>query len=566
MKLDVHNSLLFKILVIGCIFLFLKSTLSTRGRIAVSENEFVTVPSWDSSKTNRLGLKMKFLFYWKQWPLTNHGVYDKGLLTKVDTINSTSAVWKHKGYPPKGFGTYRFFINQEDLNKEAVLNFSRVLGACEVWINGKKQITHGNVSKSLDNSKDAIPGLTVDLPEETLLDVMLLVSNSNSRMGGGFPLENTIEEKESSYLMKQRKFAFEGLVTFIILIFGVYQIFSYFSVHKQKYFLYFGLFCVFGGIRQLFVGEAFIYRLFPEVPFEVIQRLRYICFYGGLGFIFLYHNALFPKYYHKRIVQLFTVIPALGIIYVLITPIFYGTYSAPVFHFFGFLNIVAGYWIIIKAIKDKKPFAKSIILNAIVLSVIFTNDMLSAMMLRKTAFIANIGLLAYVFFQMYLNYKIAKEKEKELRNMTKEVQSMNQQMQIKEAEISKLLHESYHHLKSKRDLADNLRKASQDNSISVDKIVKGLRSELLEDNQLNVIRNDIEMLHYDFIQRLKAKAPQLSKTDIETCTYMYMGLSRKEIARLRHISVEAARKSRYRLRKKLELDADVDLENYLKGV
>ncbi|WP_299434702.1 7TM-DISM domain-containing protein [uncultured Aquimarina sp.] len=567
MNLKERRFLFSKMSLIGITFLLLGGCISKKQGVVTSDNEYIDIPSWNTQKTTKLIIDSKLLFYWKQWPKNEQGVFDKNILTRPDTVNSTSSVWTRKGYPPKGFGTYRFFIKQEDVQNEAVLNLSRVLGACEVWINGEKQTTHGNLSKNLADSVDGIPALIVELPKEEFLDVMLLVSSSNSRLGGGFPLQNSIDEKASFSLFKQRKFAFESLVTLLIIIFGMYQIFIYTSVHKEKYFLYFGLFCIIGASRQLFVSETVIHKMFPEISFEIVQRLRYICFYAGLGLIFLYHHYLYPGYFSRRVVLFFTLFPVLGTLYVAIAPVFYGTYSAPVFQLFGFINLVAGYWLMVKAIKDEKPFAKWILLNLIIISVTFTNDILNAMMLRKTDFVVNMGLLTYVVFQVYLNHKIAKRKEEMLRTMTLEVAQMNEQIQTNKAKISKLLHESYYHLKSKREIADNLTKIKQeDDTVSLTNILKNLKSELLEDNQLNTIKNDIEILNYEYLKRLKANAPNLTDTDLEICSYIHMGLGRNEISRLRNTTIEAVRKSRYRVRKKLELEVDEDLENYLKNI
>lgn len=558
MKLGIYKSLILKILLIGITFFLFRSCLSIKHDVVASNNGHITL-SWDTEKTEKLFIKGELLFYWKQWPLTNDNTFDKHQLIKPDTLKMTDAVWTAKGYPPKGFGTYRFLIEQKDLKNEAILNFSRILGACEVWINGEKLVTHGNFSKNPDNAVDGIPALIVELPKAEFLDVMFLVSSSNSRLGGGLPLQNSIDAKERFYLLQKRKFAFESLTTFLILFFGMYQIFIYYKSRPEKYFLYFGLFCLFGGTRQLFVGEVFAYKLFPEISFEIVQRLRYICFYGGLAFMFLYHHYLFPSYFSRKVILFFTLFPALGILYVAFTSVFYGTYSAPIFHVFGFLNVITGFWLMLKAMKDKKPYAQRMFLNLIILSATFTNDILNAMMLKQTEFIVNIGVLTYVVFQVYLNYRVVKAAQLELQKMTERVQN-------KEAEISKLLYESYHHLKSKRELINDLKKTTYDDTVSVEKIISNLRSELLEDNQLNVIKSDIEQLNYDFVQRLKARVPKLTPTDLELCTYIHIGLNRKEIARLRHVTIEAVKKSRYRLRKKLDLSADKDLENFLKDI
>jgi DNA-binding CsgD family transcriptional regulator len=538
-------------LLLGCVSDDQDFALLEEGQIHLSTDQI--------SKNKELIIKGNALFYWQQWPLDEKGIFQEALLTKPNTIQWPTPVWQDNGYAPKGYGTFRFQIKNENPEKQLVLNFSRVLGASEVWVNGQKQGDHGKLSKKCEESTNAIPPLTVELPQETTLDVMILVSNCSSRFGGGFPLKNTIALKESFYKAKDRRAVEESLVTILIILFGIFQLITYSNFWKERYFLFFGLFCLVGGSRQLFVGEAFILKIFPDISFEVVQRLRYVCYYGGLALIFMYHHYLFRGYFSKKMVLFFTLVPCLGVLYVVATPVYYGTYSAPVYQVFGFLNLLLGYWLITKAINDKKPFSKLILVNLIILTIVFTNDILNAMLIIQTKFLVNIGLLTYVAFQVYLNYRIVKLAQLELKEMTQRVQN-------KEAEISKLLFESYHHLKSKRELVNDLKKTTYDETVSVEKIISNLRSELLEDNQLNIIKNDIEELNYDFVQRLKSYAPKLTQTDLELCTYIYIGLDRKEIARLRHVSIEGVKKARYRLRKKLELPADKDLEDFLKDI
>ncbi len=567
MKFGLWRFYFFKRLLSSLVFFLLLGCVSSNQDFAILKEGQMEITTNQLHKNKSLVIKGNSLFYWKQWPLDEQGVFTKELLTNPDTIKWPISVWGKKDYPPKGFGTFRFFIKQEHTDNQIVFNLSRVLGAAEVWVNGKKYATHGTLSKKSNTSQDAIPALTVEMPKEDILDIMLLVSSFNSRHGGGFPLQNTITEKESFYKTKERRSALEILVTFLILMFGVFQIITYTNFRKEKYFLYFGLFCLVGGSRQLFVGDTFILKLFPEMSFELCQRLRYVCYYGGLALIFLYHHHLFYGYFSKKVVLFLTLVPCLGVIYVITSSIFYATYSAPIFHFFGFLFLLIGFWLIIKALKDKRPFAKFILLNLIFLTITFTNDILNGMLVIQTTFLVNIGLLTYVAFQTYLNQRIRKEKELELQNMTLEIKNMSEQILNNETRISKLLHESYYHFKSKKELVNNLTKIKQeDTTESINNILKSLSSELVEDNQLNTIKSDIEILNYQYLQQLKAKAPILTETDLEICSYIYIGLNRNEIARLRSTTIEAIRKSRYRIRKKLELDIDENLEDYLKNL
>jgi ligand-binding sensor domain-containing protein/DNA-binding CsgD family transcriptional regulator len=70
-------------------------------------------------------------------------------------------------------------------------------------------------------------------------------------------------------------------------------------------------------------------------------------------------------------------------------------------------------------------------------------------------------------------------------------------------------------------------------------------------------------VHNNFLSILKTKYPQLSATDLKLCAYLRMNLSSKEIAQLLNISLKGVEVSRYRLRKKLGLATEINLNDFL---
>ena len=70
-------------------------------------------------------------------------------------------------------------------------------------------------------------------------------------------------------------------------------------------------------------------------------------------------------------------------------------------------------------------------------------------------------------------------------------------------------------------------------------------------------------VHNNFLSTLKTKYPQLSATDLKLCAYLRLNLSSKEIAQLLNISLKGVEVSRYRLRKKLGLATEINLNDFL---
>ncbi len=70
----------------------------------------------------------------------------------------------------------------------------------------------------------------------------------------------------------------------------------------------------------------------------------------------------------------------------------------------------------------------------------------------------------------------------------------------------------------------------------------------------------------DFFKKIKAKHPSLTPGDLRLCVYLRLNLSSKEIAPLLHISPRSVEIKRYRLRKKMDLEKEVNLSDYIMSV
>lgn len=67
----------------------------------------------------------------------------------------------------------------------------------------------------------------------------------------------------------------------------------------------------------------------------------------------------------------------------------------------------------------------------------------------------------------------------------------------------------------------------------------------------------------DFLDKIKRVHPDLTPNDLRFCAYLRLNLSSKEMAPLLNISTKSVETKRYRLRKKLGLEHDSGLVNYI---
>lgn len=97
----------------------------------------------------------------------------------------------------------------------------------------------------------------------------------------------------------------------------------------------------------------------------------------------------------------------------------------------------------------------------------------------------------------------------------------------------------------------------------VKRIIKTIEQDVKLDENWNSFEHHFDRVHEDFIKRLREGYPQLTPKDLKLAAYLRMNLVTKEIAPLLNISVRGVEISRYRLRKKLDLDREANLVEHM---
>lgn len=72
-----------------------------------------------------------------------------------------------------------------------------------------------------------------------------------------------------------------------------------------------------------------------------------------------------------------------------------------------------------------------------------------------------------------------------------------------------------------------------------------------------------DRVHSDFLVSLKNAYPNLTASDLKLCAYLRLNLTSKEIAQIMNITIKGVELGRHRLRKKLMIQPDVNLVNFL---
>jgi len=95
------------------------------------------------------------------------------------------------------------------------------------------------------------------------------------------------------------------------------------------------------------------------------------------------------------------------------------------------------------------------------------------------------------------------------------------------------------------------------------RIVHDIEGNLSSDADWEHFQVHFDKVHGDFSRKFRKTYPNLSPQEMKLSAYLRMNLSTKEIAHLLNISVRGVEISRYRLRKKLQLDRSSNLQEYI---
>ncbi len=94
-------------------------------------------------------------------------------------------------------------------------------------------------------------------------------------------------------------------------------------------------------------------------------------------------------------------------------------------------------------------------------------------------------------------------------------------------------------------------------------VMRRIAQELDSEKNWEAIKVRMNGIHADFLARLTERHPNLTRNELKLCALLKLNLSTKETAQILHISSGGVEKSRYRLRKKLGLEPEEKIENYI---
>ena len=167
------------------------------------------------------------------------------------------------------------------------------------------------------------------------------------------------------------------------------------------------------------------------------------------------------------------------------------------------------------------------------------------------------GLLFFGFRQRMKKNAIAREKQEEI---------YKQEIEHKKKELaSQTLHlvQKNTFIQELKENLESLKNSPEKFKIEFRRIVMLLKKQNAEDKDWEVFKTYFADVHNDFDQKLKTVYADITEKEIRLAAFLRMNLSTKEIAAMFNVMPDSILKSKYRLKKKLALDKEIDLTTFL---
>lgn len=149
--------------------------------------------------------------------------------------------------------------------------------------------------------------------------------------------------------------------------------------------------------------------------------------------------------------------------------------------------------------------------------------------------------------------------------MRLKTENLEKEVEAKQSKLSASVLQSAHKNQFLADLKGQLQKLeAQPNEIR--KVIRAIDGELNQEDYWEQFQITFKQTHQEFVQQLEKRHPDITNNDVRLCCFIRMGMSNAEVATILNITVNGVEQSKYRLKRKMGLEKEVSLNDYIKAL
>lgn len=181
---------------------------------------------------------------------------------------------------------------------------------------------------------------------------------------------------------------------------------------------------------------------------------------------------------------------------------------------------------------------------------------------------AILSLIWLLILRRYRNIHLRKIRHRETLRLRSLANQLQDEVEAKNAEMltqASFIIQKNELLQTIKKVVDDFYKSNAVKSLIPlqQKITALLNQNINSDDDWKMFLIKFEEKHTGFFTKLKSLYPDLTTNDLRLCACLKLNLDTKDIASLMNLSIRAVENNRYRLRKKLELDSNQNLNEFI---
>ena len=392
-----------KYLLIGFLIFFALSCIKQPGSTWTARKGTCDLRQWHPKIQGRIELSGEWEFYWKQ--LIPPGAFEHHSQKKV--FFHLPGLWNNfapeqRLFDGDGFATFRLNLFLPENLGAVLFKIPEMPTAYKFWVNQELVAQNGIVANTASKmrpwfSPQVIPYTITDKHQFTLT---LQISNFYHKDGG---MWQGIELGTIDNFHKMKTFPlFLDIFSCGCLIMMAFHHMGLFIVRKtDKSPLFFGLCCLFLGLRSLMLGQRIFYLFFPDLSWTCHQRLEFIMFYLSLPAFCSFFFGLFPNYSDKRFIRFIWWIALIFVCSALLLPVKVFSQASIVFQILTVISSLYIFWASIKAYQNKETGSVVFIVGFLIILFCIIHDIFTAHMIIQSHFLIHYAIIIFVMFQAF---------------------------------------------------------------------------------------------------------------------------------------------------------------------
>ncbi len=194
--------------------------------------------------------------------------------------------------------------------------------------------------------------------------------------------------------------------------------------------------------------------------------------------------------------------------------------------------------------------------------------------LKVISLLCLLAILSMLYLRQLKNIKLREikrylaernEKEFEINRLTQE--KLDTELELKKKELASVTLNNIRKNEKLSRLRDELqlimRISLPKNKSRIAELIKEIESNMDDSGNWDNFEHNFNLLHDGFLVRFASKYPRLTHKDLKICAFIRMNIDNKGIAKFLHITTESLGVSRTRIRKKINLEKDVFLNDFI---